>query len=112
MIADGGRVTSRGRVLRGGSFDNPPEDLRSANRDDDQPEDRNRNIGFRCVRVSPPQHAAHAPCSARRDPVSRTPGPPVPVGATRQSGRATSTGRHGEGCLGCFPLDRQPESRP
>ncbi len=44
------------RVVRGGSFDNSPENLRSANRDDDQPEDRNRNNGFRCVRVSP-QHA-------------------------------------------------------
>jgi len=44
------------RVVRGGSFDNSPENLRSANRDNDHPEDRDRNNGFRCVRV-PPQHA-------------------------------------------------------
>jgi hypothetical protein len=42
-------------VVRGGSFDNRPENLRSANRDDDNPENRNTNNGFRCVRV-PPQH--------------------------------------------------------
>ena len=41
--------------MRGGSFDNPPENLRSANRDDDDPENRNRNNGFRCVRVPPQQ---------------------------------------------------------
>jgi len=45
------------RVARGGSFNNPPENLRSANRDDDDPENEDDNQGFRCVRV-PPQHAA------------------------------------------------------
>jgi hypothetical protein len=93
MIRPGGRLTYRGRVLRGGSFENSPENLRSANRDDDDPENRNRNNGFRCVRVASPQHAASAPCNARRDLRSRTPGPPVPVGETRKSGRATSIAR-------------------
>ena len=63
------------RVLRGGSFNNSPENLRSANRDDDNPENRNDNNGFRCVRV-PPQHAApgffESTCG---DAMQRLPGP-------------------------------------
>ena len=43
----------RYRVVRGGSFDVPPEFLRSANRDDVRPEVRDRRGGFRCVRVPP-----------------------------------------------------------
>ena len=39
--------------MRGGSFNNSPENLRSANRDNDHPENRNENNGFRCVRVPP-----------------------------------------------------------
>jgi len=74
-------------VLRGGSFDNSPENLRSANRDDDQPEDRNQNNGFRCARVSPPnmrpRHRLQPRTGPHAAPVgtdrSRTPGPPVPV---------------------------------
>ena len=77
--------------MRGGSFDNPPENLRSANRDDDNPTNRDRNNGFRCVRV-PPQHAAvKTPCSACGGASAPHPGPPVPV-ARRPSGRATLMG--------------------
>ena len=43
--------------MRGGSFDNPPDDLRSADRDDDRPDDRNDNLGLRCVRSRARQHA-------------------------------------------------------
>jgi formylglycine-generating enzyme len=43
------------RVGRGGSFDSPPERLRSARRVRGHPEDRGVYLGFRCVRV-PPQH--------------------------------------------------------
>jgi formylglycine-generating enzyme required for sulfatase activity len=43
----------RWRVVRGGSFDGPPEDLRSALRDGDLPVSRGRRVGFRCVRVPP-----------------------------------------------------------
>ena len=43
-----------GRVVRGGSFDNSPEDLRSAARDVGHPELRRGLHGFRCARVSPP----------------------------------------------------------
>jgi formylglycine-generating enzyme required for sulfatase activity len=46
-----------GRVIRGGSFFYSPQNLRSANRADDDPERRYViNRGFRCARVSPPQH--------------------------------------------------------
>jgi formylglycine-generating enzyme required for sulfatase activity len=41
------------RVLRGGSFSNSPEGLRSAARDGGHPEFRFKVIGFRCVRVPP-----------------------------------------------------------
>ncbi len=76
--------------MRGGSFDNSPENLRSANRNNDDPEDRNRNNGFRCVRVPARQHAAKAPCSVRRGlfPYS---GPPVPVDFTNRPGGPTIT---------------------
>ena len=42
------------RVLRGGSFVNSPEFLRSADRADFLPEDRAEGHGFRCVRVPQP----------------------------------------------------------
>ena len=41
-----------GRVLRGGSFNFGPWNLRSANRLRVEPENRVRNLGFRCVRGS------------------------------------------------------------
>ena len=41
------------RVVRGGSFDNSPEYLRSAVRGVVHPELRARYDGFRCVRVPP-----------------------------------------------------------
>ncbi|MBN8454035.1 SUMF1/EgtB/PvdO family nonheme iron enzyme [Accumulibacter sp.] len=78
------------RVVRGGSFNNSPENLRSANRDDDEPANRNTNNGFRCVRV-PPQHAAASAMQRLSGPSGPHPGPPVPV-ASRQSGRTTFDG--------------------
>lgn len=38
------------RVLRGGSFNNDTRNLRAANRNRNEPDNRNNNIGFRCVR--------------------------------------------------------------
>jgi formylglycine-generating enzyme required for sulfatase activity len=35
------------RVLRGGSWNNNPENLSSANRNRNQPENRNNNVGLR-----------------------------------------------------------------
>ncbi len=50
---DGDRCANGGRVLRGGSFVFPPEDLRSAYRDVGVPVSWVRFDGFRCVRVPP-----------------------------------------------------------
>jgi formylglycine-generating enzyme required for sulfatase activity len=41
------------RVIRGGSFDSPPKDLRAANRRSLSPLARNSEIGFRLVRTAP-----------------------------------------------------------
>lgn len=41
------------RVIRGGSFDSPPKDLRCANRRSLSPLARNSEIGFRLVRTAP-----------------------------------------------------------
>ena len=38
------------QVLRGGSFNNDTRNLRAANRNRNAPDNRNNNIGFRCVR--------------------------------------------------------------
>ncbi|MGC9950644.1 MAG: SUMF1/EgtB/PvdO family nonheme iron enzyme [Bryobacteraceae bacterium] len=38
------------RVLRGGSFNNDTRNLRAANGNRNAPDNRNNNIGFRCVR--------------------------------------------------------------
>ncbi len=37
------------RVIRGGSWNNDPRNLRSANRNRNGPANRNDNIGFRCA---------------------------------------------------------------
>ncbi len=48
-----GPATGPYRVVRGGSFDDSPELLRSTHRFGVRPEGRGRFGGFRCVRVSP-----------------------------------------------------------
>ncbi len=42
----------RSRVLRGGSFNNDSDNLRCANRNDTDPDNRDNNIGFRVVVVA------------------------------------------------------------
>ncbi|MBM4038197.1 MAG: hypothetical protein FJ290_06740 [Planctomycetes bacterium] len=42
------------RVLRGGSWNNNPRNLRSANRNRNHPENRNNNAGFRVVLSAAP----------------------------------------------------------
>lgn len=44
-------TSSRGsnRVIRGGSWNNNASNLRSANRNNDRPGNRNDNVGFRLV---------------------------------------------------------------
>ena len=55
LIEPDGATSGNLRVLRGGSFVDSPENLRSAFRDFGGPGLRLANFGFRCVRV-PPQH--------------------------------------------------------
>jgi hypothetical protein len=37
-------------VVRGGSWNNNPENLRVSNRNNNAPANRNNNLGFRCAR--------------------------------------------------------------
>ncbi|HAV33272.1 MAG TPA: hypothetical protein DCX79_14795 [Planctomycetaceae bacterium] len=46
---DGPITSGSSRVLRGGSWNNESANLRSANRNDNTPDNRNNNIGFRVV---------------------------------------------------------------
>jgi hypothetical protein len=43
-------------VLRGGAWNNPSDNARSANRNDNNPDNQNDNIGFRCVVAPTPLH--------------------------------------------------------
>jgi formylglycine-generating enzyme required for sulfatase activity len=51
-------------VLRGGSWNNNPQNLRSANRNHNPPGNRNNNVGFRLARTAPPRLAT--PAGAQR----------------------------------------------
>jgi hypothetical protein len=57
-------------VLRGGAYNNEPQNLRSANRNRNEPENRNNDIGFRCVRSGAPDMP---PGPNRNDPAPCSP---------------------------------------
>ncbi|MBN1886482.1 MAG: SUMF1/EgtB/PvdO family nonheme iron enzyme [Thermoflexales bacterium] len=42
-------------VLRGGNWNDNPANVRAANRNDNAPDNRNDNVGFRCVVVGAPR---------------------------------------------------------
>jgi hypothetical protein len=46
-------MRGRATVLRGGSWNNNPINLRATNRNNNTPDNRNTNIGFRCASESP-----------------------------------------------------------
>ncbi len=77
MIADGSEKIGVSRVLRGGAYWNEARNLRSANRNRNEPENRNDDIGVRCVRGPRRQHAASLQVACRtrqgrtRGPISR-----------------------------------------
>jgi hypothetical protein len=48
-------------VLRGGSWNNKSENLRAANRNRNEPDNRNNNIGFRVARVLSPASTLDKP---------------------------------------------------
>jgi hypothetical protein len=79
-----GRVDNgSNRVKRGGSFNNDASNLRSSNRNNDTPSNRNANNGGRCL--SPMQLPAAARITVRRPaqrhwPWTRAPGPGPGVG--------------------------------
>mgnify|MGYP001602570984 CR=1 FL=1 len=54
---DGLRVYNGSRVVRGGSWNNNAENLRSAARNNNNPDDRNNNIGWRCSNTGWPYQA-------------------------------------------------------
>ncbi|MBI5816363.1 MAG: SUMF1/EgtB/PvdO family nonheme iron enzyme [Nitrospinae bacterium] len=45
---------NRGFMLRGGSWNNNPDNLRASNRNNNDPANRNNNNGFRCVQYPSP----------------------------------------------------------
>jgi hypothetical protein len=49
---------NQARVLRGGSWNNNPDNARGSNRNTNDPDNRNNNFGFRVV------SSAHIPASA------------------------------------------------
>ncbi|MBU0656056.1 MAG: SUMF1/EgtB/PvdO family nonheme iron enzyme [Gammaproteobacteria bacterium] len=51
-------MSSANRVLRGGSWNNTPRNVRSANRNNNTPGNRNNNIGFRLASAQTPAAAA------------------------------------------------------
>ena len=46
-----GTATASNRVNRGGSWNNNPRNVRSANRNRNSPGNRNNNLGFRLLRM-------------------------------------------------------------
>jgi hypothetical protein len=71
-------------VIRGGSWNNQPANLRSANRNRNNPDNRNNNLGFRlaqsaCQRPEPPHS---------RDAVGVAAGVHEPASRPRRDGEA------------------------
>ena len=76
---EAGRVA---QLLRGGSWNNNPRNCRSANRNHNQPDNANNNVGFRVVCL--PQH-----------PSSTEPLEGIPAGDQEGSRPAPVIGAHG-----------------
>ncbi|MBP7446173.1 MAG: hypothetical protein KA855_14910 [Zoogloea sp.] len=55
-------------MLRGGAWNNNPDNCRAANRNDNAPDNRNNNIGFRVCRGS---HIVNVPESGGSPPIHR-----------------------------------------
>ena len=52
-ITDGGGIAEQAsaRVVRGGSWNNHARNVRAAYRNENEPDNRNNNLGFRCLRI-------------------------------------------------------------
>ena len=53
LMWENGRNATANRVMRGGSWNNHARNVRAACRNNIHPENRNDNVGFRCVRAQP-----------------------------------------------------------
>jgi hypothetical protein len=71
-----------GRVVRGGSWKNEPQNLRAAIHNGNQPDNRNNNLGFRVASTLP---CRNSPVQGPAERAGRRPGPvmmmavPAPV---------------------------------
>jgi hypothetical protein len=52
--------------MRGGSWNNNPENVRVSNRNRNEPTNRNNNIGFRCAGYAEPGRVLHRPAGGSR----------------------------------------------
>ncbi|MDH7487098.1 MAG: SUMF1/EgtB/PvdO family nonheme iron enzyme [Anaerolineae bacterium] len=87
--------SERRRVVRGGSWNNNERNVRAANRDRNDPDNRNNNVGFRCV-------SQNSTCSLHRWGVaipgldagrSRMSGPPQGLALRSKGPRSTGADR-------------------
>ncbi|GAB4266446.1 MAG: hypothetical protein Kow0054_29830 [Deferrisoma sp.] len=65
MQGSRGRIRRDRRVVRGGSWNNKPRNVRAANRNRNTPDNRNNNQGFRLVAAG--RHVAGPRCPAFTD---------------------------------------------
>lgn len=70
------RVRRPGDVLRGGSWNNNENNVRTANRNRNDPSNTNNNVGFRCSRPLPARMCRDLP---QREIPARVPGKRAPV---------------------------------
>ena len=63
-------ATGSNRVIRGGNFNNNAQNVRSANRNNNSPDNRNNDIGVRLLSTgSSPKRRVYESVSCVRDPV-------------------------------------------
>jgi len=76
------------RVLRGGSWNNNGRNCRAANRNRNEPDERNNNLGFR---LAPAQKQETPPLTRRSSSLRRPHGPWQKPKATRRVSRSCSS---------------------
>jgi hypothetical protein len=86
----------------GGSWNNPQDNARCANRNHNHPDDRNDNLGFRCCSKSPRHEGSGAPSAQECRPFTKgwprdrgTPADP-PAGTDPAEERGTPSGMVGK----------------
>jgi hypothetical protein len=92
-LVDGCRENGAKRVIRGGSWNDNARNCRSANRNANDPGNRNNNLGFRCARA---QAEAGWPLS------EQTFVPVIPNEMTKPSGGGCVSSRYGENSPACL----------